>query len=239
MNRLKELRKEQGLTLAELSKKLEIPSATLSSYERGDREPKQETWQKLADFFGVSVPYLMGYVETDVSPGELINLKTTENGGTRVNLYELSQAWTNIAQLESDDEELLTALNAIEGAVEEKAHSIGCVIKNLDGGITALKDEVERLTRMKKAAENKQARLKEYLQYAMEATNLRKIETPLFKFSIQKNPASLVIQDESLIPEKFKVIKYDIDKPRLKEALKSGDRVSGAELVQKEGLRIR
>lgn len=33
---------------------------TISQYERGKREPKLETWQKLADFFGVSVPYLQG-----------------------------------------------------------------------------------------------------------------------------------------------------------------------------------
>lgn len=59
-NRLKELRTKKHLTLKELGEQLGMPNNTLSQYETGKREPKLETWQKLADFFGVSVPYLQG-----------------------------------------------------------------------------------------------------------------------------------------------------------------------------------
>lgn len=67
-NRLKELRHEKNLTLKEVSSQLEqnnlkISPDALAKYERGDREPKLETWQKLADYFNVSVPYLQGYVD--------------------------------------------------------------------------------------------------------------------------------------------------------------------------------
>ncbi|MDU7064452.1 MAG: helix-turn-helix transcriptional regulator, partial [Lactobacillus paragasseri] len=44
---------------------------TISQYERGKREPKLETWQKLADFFGVSVPYLQGYVDEYIEINDL------------------------------------------------------------------------------------------------------------------------------------------------------------------------
>ena len=37
-----------------------IPSNTLSQYETGKREPRLETWEKLANFWEVSVPYLQG-----------------------------------------------------------------------------------------------------------------------------------------------------------------------------------
>lgn len=62
MNKIRELRKEKGLTLKELSNELNITIApdTLGKYERGEREPKLITWEKLADYFGVSVPYLQG-----------------------------------------------------------------------------------------------------------------------------------------------------------------------------------
>ena len=65
MNRLRELRKEKKLTLKEVSSQLEqnnlkISPDALAKYERGDREPKLDTWQKLADYFNVSVPYLQG-----------------------------------------------------------------------------------------------------------------------------------------------------------------------------------
>lgn len=68
MNKIRELRKEKGLTLKELSNELSkvnftIAPDTLGKYERGEREPKLITWQKLADYFGVSVPYLQGISE--------------------------------------------------------------------------------------------------------------------------------------------------------------------------------
>lgn len=59
-NRLKELRKKNHLTLKELGEQLGLANNTLSQYETGKREPKLETWQKLAEFFGVSVQYLQG-----------------------------------------------------------------------------------------------------------------------------------------------------------------------------------
>lgn len=62
MNRIKELRTKKHLTLKELGEQLGMPNNTLSQYETGKREPKLETWQKLADYFNVSVPYLQGKI---------------------------------------------------------------------------------------------------------------------------------------------------------------------------------
>lgn len=60
MNRIKELRQKNNLTLRALGEKVNMSSSRLSQYETGRREPKLETWQKLADFFQVPVPYLQG-----------------------------------------------------------------------------------------------------------------------------------------------------------------------------------
>lgn len=59
-NNLRYERKKQNKLLKDVSEDLNIPVNTLSNYERGDREPKLETWGKLADYFGVSVSELMG-----------------------------------------------------------------------------------------------------------------------------------------------------------------------------------
>lgn len=59
-NRLKELRKEEGLSLEQVGKGVGLATNTISRYETGKREPKLETWQKLADFFNVPVDYLLG-----------------------------------------------------------------------------------------------------------------------------------------------------------------------------------
>lgn len=60
MNRLKELRQKNNLTLKELGKKVDIPNNSLNQYENGKRQPRIEIWKKLAEFYGVSTSYLMG-----------------------------------------------------------------------------------------------------------------------------------------------------------------------------------
>ncbi len=72
-NRIKELRQKNSLTLEKIGEKVGIAKNTLSRYESGKREPKLEVWQKLADFFKVSVPYLQGF-ETQV-PNRLRELR--------------------------------------------------------------------------------------------------------------------------------------------------------------------
>lgn len=70
MNRLKELRKEKKLTLFELADYLGINEKTISRWENGESTIKSDKAQKLADHFGVSVGYLLGY-ETNTKTGSL------------------------------------------------------------------------------------------------------------------------------------------------------------------------
>lgn len=62
MNRIKKLRQKNNLTLRGLGQKVDLSKGAISRYENGVRKPKPETWQALADFFNVSVPYLKGYM---------------------------------------------------------------------------------------------------------------------------------------------------------------------------------
>lgn len=64
-NRIKELRLKHNLTLRRLGKELDMYDSRISQYETGKRQPKLETWQKLADYFNVSVPYLQGIDDED------------------------------------------------------------------------------------------------------------------------------------------------------------------------------
>lgn len=59
-NRLKEIRQEKNLSQTDIAKALGVTRQAISLYEKGDRELKLETWQKLADFFNVPVDYLLG-----------------------------------------------------------------------------------------------------------------------------------------------------------------------------------
>lgn len=66
MNRIKELREKSNLTQAELGNQLNLSQITISGYERGYREPDLETLLKLADFFNVSIDYLLGASSKDI-----------------------------------------------------------------------------------------------------------------------------------------------------------------------------
>lgn len=61
MNRLKELRKNKNITQLELAKHLNIAESTYCCYEKGINEPNIETLIKLANYYNVSVDYLIGH----------------------------------------------------------------------------------------------------------------------------------------------------------------------------------
>ena len=60
-NRLKELRKEKKDTQAELANLMGVNAKTISRWEKGEFEIKPAQAKMLADYFGVSEAYLLGY----------------------------------------------------------------------------------------------------------------------------------------------------------------------------------
>lgn len=62
--RLKTLRKEYEITQRDICSKLSISTATLSQYENGLRQPSYDILKKIADFYNVSIDYLLG--RTDI-----------------------------------------------------------------------------------------------------------------------------------------------------------------------------
>jgi transcriptional regulator with XRE-family HTH domain len=61
-DRFKELRTEKGVTQADIAKLLNVKHQTVSFYETG-REPNYKSLSKLADYFDVSVDYLIGHTD--------------------------------------------------------------------------------------------------------------------------------------------------------------------------------
>lgn len=58
-NRLRQLRKAKGYTQIRVQMETGIEQALLSKYENGERIPPTETLLKLADFYHVSLDYLL------------------------------------------------------------------------------------------------------------------------------------------------------------------------------------
>ena len=59
-NVLKELREEKGISQAKLGNVLKLNQSNIAKYETGEREPSIDILVKIAEFFGVSVGYLVG-----------------------------------------------------------------------------------------------------------------------------------------------------------------------------------
>lgn len=75
MEKLKELRKEKGISLKELGSIIGAAESTMSLYENGKRQPDYETLLKLAEYFGVTVDYLLrGESKSERLPEELVIL---------------------------------------------------------------------------------------------------------------------------------------------------------------------
>ena len=58
-NRLKELRKSRGYTQISLQMQTGIEQALLSKFENGERVPPTETLVRLAEFYNVSIDYIL------------------------------------------------------------------------------------------------------------------------------------------------------------------------------------
>ncbi len=59
-DKFKEIRKDKNLTQEELAMHLNIARSTIAGYETKRKEPDYETLRKIADFFEVSIDYLLG-----------------------------------------------------------------------------------------------------------------------------------------------------------------------------------
>ncbi len=57
--RLKQLRKKRGISQLKLAMDLSTNQNTISRYETGEREADYETLIKIADYFNVSIDYLL------------------------------------------------------------------------------------------------------------------------------------------------------------------------------------
>nr|DAG03328.1 MAG TPA: resistance protein [Siphoviridae sp. ct6rT12] len=123
--------------------------------------------------------------------------------------------------------------------LKEKSSNVIAVVRNQEITIEALDNEIKRLKAMKDGIENRLDKFKAYIKNAMITNNIEKIDTNLGSIKFTKS-TSTEIFDESLIDKKFieTVITEKISKEKIKKALKAGEEVQGARLVENKNLKI-
>jgi hypothetical protein len=164
-----------------------------------------------------------------------------------IKLYDLTEDLKRIEDQIIDaggevTEELEQALESSSLAVKDKTTGIMSWVRNLDADVSVVDMEIKRLSAIKKARQNLQKRLKDYIKMCMEGAKLLKVDTPLGTLAIQKNPPSVEVVDEDKVPAPYVIIKQtsSIDKVTALADLKAGKEIEGLRLItDKTNLRVR
>lgn len=158
-------------------------------------------------------------------------------------LYELQQKFAHLEELmeTADNPDIIRdTLESIDALAEEKALNIVYLMKSLEAEIAMFKDEEDRIARRRRAIENRHASLKDYLAFCVTQSGKDKIKAGTFTIGLQKSPPSLHLWAPDTIPETFMVTSRSLDRSALLTALKNGEDIPGAALLDdKYHIRIR
>ncbi|MBA4602134.1 helix-turn-helix domain-containing protein [Thermoactinomyces mirandus] len=87
-DRIRKLRAKSGLSQSELASRINIAKSTLAMYETGKREPNFDIVRRIADFFDVSVDYLLGQIDNPLP----LKHQTDELKKNEVSILDLEKA---------------------------------------------------------------------------------------------------------------------------------------------------
>lgn len=190
-DRLKSLRKDMDLTQEEFASKIDKNRSTIAGYETERKEPDHETLKKIADFFNVSVDYLLG--RTDMRNYELLDKHwekvepTLEDIMSKISLDK--DLLEKLLAKNKNKDSILNFLNSnnlnliIQNATEEKKRTLAkyllAEIKEIDDTLViktnSLKNTLEEttyrykidediLSDIEKLSEESKNELKKYVQ---------------------------------------------------------------------------
>lgn len=152
------------------------------------------------------------------------------------NIFQINQEYLHIASTLEENggevtPELEEALSINREQLTNKGVNYALVIRQLSGESDMIDTEIKRLQAMKKAKDNALERLKTTIKDAMMLHGVDKIQGDIIRLSLRKSPASVIVENEDLIPDTYKIEQpKKLDKKSVGEALKQGLEVPGASL---------
>jgi hypothetical protein len=164
-------------------------------------------------------------------------------------LWQLTQEELSFISLMEEtggevNDEIMEELAIRRDNFQSKAEAYAKFILKLESEAEQAAAEIKRIQALKKAKENTVLRLRESLLSALmvfteeDAKGIRRYETPLAKLSTRKSVA-VEILDEQIIPTDYWVIKREVSKSTIGQAIKDGAEVPGAQLRDNISLSIR
>lgn len=160
-----------------------------------------------------------------------------------MNLYQITQEFVElkaILELEETTPELEQALMLNQKDLQTKLGGYAKIAANYQAEIDGAKAELKRIKDYIDQKETAVDRLKNAALQSMLITGTDKIECDFFRFSIRRSEAVEVDLLEAL-PTDFVTIKTTkaADKVAIKEAIKRGENITGARIVENFSLQIK
>lgn len=164
-----------------------------------------------------------------------------------LSLYQIAADHRRMVEslMETQDDAAVIAdtIEAESWPLEVKAQNVAYAIRNLESSAEAIKLAEAQMSERRKAIEKRAAHIREYLKTSMEVAGVTKIECPHFALTIAKNPASVDVFEPAMIPAEFMRQPAppppSPDKTAIKQAIKDGKDVPGAQLAYGTSLRIK
>ena len=137
-------------------------------------------------------------------------------------------------------DDLQQMLEITQSELNHKATGYAQVIRAMEYDNDIVDAEIKRLQDIKRVRKNAVERLKNALSGAMQQFDMDVIETPISKISFRSSQ-SVEIWDETLVPKEYKqqVISTKVDKLGIKKAIKNGESVTGATVVNNKNIQIK
>lgn len=163
-------------------------------------------------------------------------------------IYEILDALLSLEDMEEEEKNtqvFMDTFEALDGELDIRLENIGKWRANLKAKSLGLKAEEDRLASKRKSIDKTIEWIEKNIEQIMRASGKMKVETPLFKFAIQKNggKASLKLKEglttDDVSPEYIKFLPPVFDNDAIREALDNGENLEWAELVRGESLRIK
>lgn len=151
-------------------------------------------------------------------------------------LYEINEEILNCVDTETGEIIDPEKLSRLQMDFDDKVEGIALWIKDLLSDAAAIKAEKDKLADRQRVCENKAKNLKEYLSGFLAG---QKFCTPRVAISYRKSE-SVSVSDVGKIPKEY--LKYkepEPDKTKIKNALKIGENIPGAELIENQNILIK
>ena len=162
-------------------------------------------------------------------------------------LYEIADKYAAAIErgfvVDEDTGEIIedeSALDNLEGELNDKLEACAVVVKELRADAEAIRDEERKLAERRHAKERKAEWLRNYIAYNLETIGQTKLETPRAVIRTRRT-RSVDVYDVDSLPEEYKRSET-VTTPRKREigdAIKEGETIPGARLIENDSVSIR